>query len=72
MLWPFRDYVIRSFNEDKPFDRLVLEHLAGDVIGAGDPDVEIATTFLVCGPYDDVGNQDPPRRRKSARTRSTK
>ncbi|WP_339911222.1 DUF1553 domain-containing protein [Symmachiella dynata] len=56
--WPFRDYVIRSFNEDKPFDQMVLEHLAGDVIGAGDPDVEIATTFLVSGPYDDVGNQD--------------
>ncbi|MEX2139163.1 MAG: PSD1 and planctomycete cytochrome C domain-containing protein [Pirellulales bacterium] len=56
--WPFRDYIIRSFNEDKPFDRLVLEHLAGDVIGAGDPAVEIGTAFLVCGPYDNVGNQD--------------
>lgn len=57
-VWPFRDYVIRSFNEDKPFDRLVLEHLAGDQIGAGDPQVEVGTTFLVCGPYDNVGNQD--------------
>jgi mono/diheme cytochrome c family protein len=56
--WPFRDYIIRSFNEDKPFDRLVLEHLAGDVIGADDPHVEIGTGFLVCGPYDNVGNQD--------------
>jgi len=56
--WPFRDYIIRSFNEDKPFDRMVLEHLAGDVIGPSDPVVEVATTFLVCGPYDDVGNQD--------------
>lgn len=58
-LWPFRDYVIRSFNEDKPFDRFVLEHLAGDVVGAGQPDVEIGSAFLVAGPYDDVGNQDP-------------
>ena len=57
--WPFRDYVIRAFNADKPFDQLVREHLAGDVIGAGDPQVEVGTTFLVCGPYDDVGNQDP-------------
>jgi mono/diheme cytochrome c family protein len=57
-VWPFRDYVIRSFNEDKPFDRLVLEHLAGDVIGPGDPNVEVGTAFLVCGPYDNVGNQD--------------
>ncbi len=57
--WPYRDYVIQSLNDDKPFDRLILEHLAGDVIGAGDPDVEVGTTFLVCGPYDNVGNQDP-------------
>ncbi len=56
--WPFRDYVIRSFNEDKPFNRLIREHLAGDVIGPGDPEIEVATTFLVSGPYDDVGNQD--------------
>jgi hypothetical protein len=57
--WPFRDYVIRSFNEDKPFDRLVTEHLAGDVLGPGDPDVEVGLTFLVCGPLDTVGNEDP-------------
>jgi hypothetical protein len=56
--WPFRDYVIRSFNADKSFDRLVREHLAGDVIGKDNPEVEVGTTFLVCGPYDDVGNQD--------------
>lgn len=57
--WPFRDYVIRSFNEDKPLSRLIREHLAGDQLGPNDPDVEIGTTYLVCGPYDDVGNQDP-------------
>jgi Protein of unknown function (DUF1553)/Protein of unknown function (DUF1549)/Planctomycete cytochrome C len=56
--WPFRDYIIRSFNEDKPFNQMILEHLAGDIIGPDQPDVEIGTTFLVCGPYDDVGNQD--------------
>ena len=58
-LWPFRDYIIRSFNDDKPFRQLVLEHLAGDVLGPGQPEIEIGTAFLVCGPYDDVGNQDP-------------
>lgn len=57
--WPFRDYVIRSFNEDKPFDRLAIEHLAGDAIGRGDPAVEVGLTFLVCGPVDIVGNKDP-------------
>lgn len=58
-LWPFRDYVIRSWNADKPFDRMVIEHLAGDVVGPGDPWTEIGTAFLVCGPFDNVGNQDP-------------
>jgi mono/diheme cytochrome c family protein len=57
--WPFRDYVIRSFNEDKPFDRFITEHLAGDAVGAGDPAAEMGLTFLVCGPVDIVGNKDP-------------
>ena len=57
-LWPFRDYVIKSFNDDKPFDQLIREHLAGDVIDPGNPDVEIGSAFLVAGPYDNVGNQD--------------
>ena len=56
--WPYRDYVIRSFNEDKPFDRMVVEQLAADSAVAGDPSVEVALTFLVCGPFDIVGNKD--------------
>ena len=60
-VWPFRDYIIRSLNEDKPFDQLATEHLAGDMIGSGKHDVEVGTAFLVCGPYDDVSNQDPER-----------
>ncbi|MEY5006566.1 MAG: hypothetical protein RI969_1654 [Verrucomicrobiota bacterium] len=58
-LYPFRDYVIRSLNEDKPFDQFMREHLAGDVLGKFDPAVEVGSAFLVAGPYDDVGNQDP-------------
>ena len=57
-IWPFRDYVIDSLNRDKPFDQFVLEHLAGDALGPGDPAVEVGLTFLVCGPFDSVGNQD--------------
>lgn len=57
-VWPFRDYVIRSLNDDKPFNRLIMEHLAGDVLDGDNPDVAVGTAFLVCGPYDDVGNQD--------------
>lgn len=58
-LWPFRDYVIRSINADKPFDQFIREHLAGDVIAPDTPEVEVGAAFLVAGPYDDVGNQDP-------------
>ncbi len=56
-LWPFRDYVIKSINDDKPFNQFITEHLAGDVIGKDDPQVEVGSAFLVAGPYDDVGNQ---------------
>ena len=57
-LWPFRDYVIRSISEDKPFDAFIREHLAGDVFGKDDPHVAVGSAFLVAGPFDDVGNQD--------------
>ena len=56
--WPYRDYVIDSLNADKPFDQFTLEQLAGDVIGADQPRTAVGTTFLVCGPYDDVTNLD--------------
>jgi mono/diheme cytochrome c family protein len=58
-LWPFRDYVIRSFNDDKPFDQQTREHLAGDLIGPNQPEVEVGSAYLVAGAYDDVANQDP-------------
>ncbi|MEZ5363796.1 MAG: DUF1549 domain-containing protein [Bryobacterales bacterium] len=35
--WPYRDWVIRSLNEDKPFNRMIVEQLAGDQIAPGDP-----------------------------------
>jgi uncharacterized protein DUF1549/uncharacterized protein DUF1553/F5/8 type C domain-containing protein/cytochrome c len=55
--WPYRDYVIRAFNEDRPYDRFIAEQLAGDVLGKGDPRIEVATGFLVAGVHDTVGNQ---------------
>ena len=51
--WPYRDYVIRAFNEDVPFDRFAAEQLAGDALG-----VDEATGFLVGGPYDTVLSPD--------------
>lgn len=44
--WRYRDYVIRSFNADKPFDRFIKEQLAGDELFPDDPDALIATGFL--------------------------
>ena len=52
--WPYRDYVIRAFNEDKPYDQFILEQLAGDVVGE-----DAATGFLVAGPDDQVKSPDP-------------
>ena len=44
--WRYRDYVINSFNTDKPYDRFVREQLAGDEIDPGNRDALIATMFL--------------------------
>ncbi|HBE69383.1 MAG TPA: hypothetical protein DDW52_14650, partial [Planctomycetaceae bacterium] len=44
--WVYRDYVVRSLNEDKPYDRFVQEQIAGDSMGTGE-----ATGFLVAGPH---------------------
>jgi len=57
--WPYRDWVIRAFNADKPFARFVQEQLAGDVVAAGDIRNEVATGFLVAGTHDVVGNATP-------------
>src|SRR5438067_2285549 len=54
--WPYRDYVIRSFNADKPYARFVREQLAGDVLYPGDPDGVVATGFIAAGPWDFVGH----------------
>ena len=54
--WPYRDYVIRSFNEDKPFSRFVQEQVAGDVLFPGDPDGVTALGFLAAGPWDFIGH----------------
>ena len=48
--WRYRDYVIRSFNSDKPYDRFILEQLAGDEAFPGDRDARIATGFNLLGP----------------------
>ncbi|HEY7117476.1 MAG TPA: DUF1553 domain-containing protein, partial [Tepidisphaeraceae bacterium] len=51
-VWPYRDYVIRSFNADKPYDRFVREQLAGDEIAPDDPDALVGVAFLRHGIYE--------------------
>jgi hypothetical protein len=53
--WRYRDYVVRSFAVDKPFDRFVLEQLAGDELDPADPEMLIAVGFLRCGPWEHTG-----------------
>jgi len=48
--WRYRDYVIKAFNDDKPYDRFVVEQLAGDEFDQPAPDDLIATTFYRIGP----------------------
>ncbi len=52
--WPYRDYVIEAFNDDKPYDRFLIEQIAGDQLGA-----DAATGFLVGGSWDQVKSPDP-------------
>ncbi len=56
-LWPYRDYVVRSFNADMPYAQFVREQIAGDVRDHATRNSIIATAFLTCGPWDEVGQK---------------
>ena len=60
--WRYRDYVIRSFNADKPYDRFIREQLAGDELWPDNPEATIATGFNLLGP-DMVDSSDQVQRR---------
>src|SRR5207244_6180970 len=53
--WPYRDYVIRSLNKDKPYLQFAREQIAGDVLEPLTRDGITATSLLVFGPVDPVG-----------------
>ncbi len=44
-VWPYRDWVIRAFNSDKPFDRFTVEQIAGDLLPNATTDQKVATGF---------------------------
>jgi hypothetical protein len=50
--WRYRDYVVRSFNNDKPYPDFVREQIAGDEISSRSPESLIATGFLRMGPWE--------------------
>ncbi|HIE72335.1 MAG TPA: DUF1549 domain-containing protein, partial [Planctomycetes bacterium] len=54
--WPYRDWVIRSFNEDKSYTRFAKEQLAGDVLYPGTSDGIVALGLIAAGPWDFVGH----------------
>lgn len=67
--WRYRDYVIDSFNADKPYDLFLREQIAGDVLWPAKDEAVIATGFLAAGPWDFVGQVETksPVLRRSAR-----
>ncbi|MBI4910371.1 MAG: PSD1 domain-containing protein [Acidobacteria bacterium] len=50
--WRYRDYVIRAFNNDKPYDQFIREQIAGDEIDPRNPENLIAVGFLRAGPWE--------------------
>ena len=58
--WPYRDYVIRAFNSDKPYGRFIREQIAGDVLWPDTEDGITATGFIAAGPWDLIGHAEVP------------
>ena len=61
--WLYRDYVVRSFNQDKPYNIFIKEQVAGDELETKSADTMIATGFLRAGPRVHFREKDTPERR---------
>jgi hypothetical protein len=70
--WRFRDYVVRSFNGDKPFNQFVVEQLAGDELTGADEETRTAAGFHRLGPVRrNAGNTDVAFSRNEVLTEMT-
>lgn len=58
--WPYRDYVIRALNNDKPYARFIEEQIAGDALYPGTTDGITALGFISAGPWDLIGHAEVP------------
>jgi hypothetical protein len=58
-IWPYRDWVIKAFNRDLPFDRFTIEQLAGDLLPDAGLDERVATGFLRNSMLNEEGGVDP-------------
>ncbi len=67
--YPYRDFVIRAFNQDLPFNTFVQWQLAGDEAAPENPDALAATGFLAAGPHSifTLANEGTPREREQMR-----
>ncbi len=58
-IWPYRDYVIKAFNQNMPFDQFTIEQLAGDLLPNPTLDQKVATGFLRNSMMNEEGGVDP-------------
>jgi hypothetical protein len=56
--WPYRDYLIESFNRDTPYARFVQEQVAADGVLPGEPRLAVAQGMLAAGPWDESSLRD--------------
>lgn len=65
-VWMYRDWVIQSLNDDMPYDRFVIEQLAGDLLPGAKQDQVVATGFLRMSMLNEEGGVDPEQFRMDA------
>ena len=58
-MWLYRDYVIDAFNANKPYDRFIIENMAGDLLPDANVKTRIASGFNRCVTFNEEGGADP-------------